>query len=349
MLKTILVTGGCGFIGSHFIRLLTSDGGCRVLNLDKLTYAGNLENLADVEGRNYCFVRGDIADRGLVERILGEEKPWAVVNFAAESHVDRSILDSSPFIQTNIQGVHALLEALRKHPVERFLQISTDEVYGDREGQEPSEEESVLVPSSPYAASKAAADLLCLSYCRTYGLPILITRSSNNYGSYQFPEKLLPLVLRNALAGMKLPLYGDGGQLRDWLHVEDNCRAIHAVLNDGVTGSIYNIGTGEERTNLDVIRTLCAVLAEHAGTKPGTFEQNIQFVADRPGHDRRYALNTNKIRHDIKWSPGISFAKGLDDTVRWYREHGDWITRVTSGEYRNYYDSVYKRRWQGSA
>ncbi|MPZ75720.1 MAG: dTDP-glucose 4,6-dehydratase [Deltaproteobacteria bacterium] len=331
-MKTILVTGGCGFIGSHFIRLLSQDTSYRVVNLDKLTYAGNPENLADIEGKHYRFLRGDIADRGLVERILREEQPWALVNFAAESHVDRSIIDSSPCIQTNINGVQVLLESVRKNPVKRFLQISTDEVYGDKEGQEASSEKSPLMPSSPYAASKAAADLLCLSYRRTYGLPILITRSANNYGPYQFPEKLLPLIIRNAMRNLKLPIYGDGGQMRDWLYVEDNCRAILAVLNTAELGSIYNIGTGVERTNLDLVRSVCEVLADYLGVDGHTFEQNIESVADRPGHDRRYALNTAKIRLEMGWSTLTTFADGLRKTVRWYDEHKEWVARAASRE-----------------
>jgi dTDP-glucose 4,6-dehydratase len=344
-MRSILVTGGCGFIGSHFVRLLCAEGTDRVINLDKLTYAGNLENLADIPEKNYQFVRGDIADPELVGRILREERPWAIINFAAESHVDRSILDSSPFLQTNINGVQVVLEAIRKYPVERFVQISTDEVYGDREAKEPSTEESPLNPSSPYAASKAAADFLCLSYRRTYGLPVLITRSSNNYGPFQFPEKLLPLIIRNALGGMKLPVYGDGGQVRDWLYVKDNCRSILAVLNTGELGSVYNIGTGEQRTNLDVVRMTCAGLAQEAGLDLRQLGERIEFVRDRPGHDRRYALNTGKIRRELGWAPLTTFESGLRDTIHWYLEQKDWVSRVTSGEYRDYYESVYSHAW----
>jgi dTDP-glucose 4,6-dehydratase len=344
-MRSIFVTGGCGFIGSHFVRLLCAEGTGRVINLDKLTYAGNLENLADIPEKNYQFVRGDIADSELVGRILREERPWAIVNFAAESHVDRSILDSSPFLQTNINGVQVVLEAIRKYPVERFVQISTDEVYGDREAKEPSTEESPLNPSSPYAASKAAADFLCLSYRRTYGLPVLITRSSNNYGPFQFPEKLLPLIIRNALSGIKLPVYGDGGQVRDWIYVKDNCQAILAVLNKGEPGSVYNIGTGEERTNLDVVRMTCDGLAQEAGLDLRQLGDSIEFVKDRPGHDRRYALNTGKIRRELGWAPLTTFESGLRDTIHWYLEKKDWVSRVTSGEYRDYYESVYSHAW----
>jgi len=344
-MKTILVTGGCGFIGSNFVRLLNDRGDYRTVNLDKLTYAGNLENVANVSNDRHRFVQGDICDRAFVEHILKDEKPWAVVNFAAESHVDRSILDASPFLQTNISGVQTLLEAVRSYPVERFLQISTDEVYGDKEGKELSTEEAPLLPSSPYAATKAAGDLLCLSYRRTYGLPVMITRSSNNYGPYQFPEKLIPLLIRNALDNLDLPIYGDGKQVRDWLYVEDNCRAILGVLENGQAGSIYNIGTSEERTNLDVVHAVCAAIAQRQGTDVQNLHQRIRSVTDRPGHDRRYAIDSSKIRTEIGWQPRTDFASGLYRTVEWYVGHADWVAHVTSGEYRNYYEAVYDRAW----
>ncbi|HXF76074.1 MAG TPA: dTDP-glucose 4,6-dehydratase, partial [Methylomirabilota bacterium] len=291
-MKTILVTGGCGFIGSNFVRLLNAETDWRIVNLDKLTYAGNAENVADLPPPRHRMIHGDIADPALVEEVLKKEKPWAIVNFAAESHVDRSILDAAPFVQTNIGGVQALLDAARAHPVERFLHISTDEVYGDKEGKEPSTEDSPLSPSSPYAATKAAADLLCFAYRRTYGVPVIVTRSSNNYGPYQFPEKFIALLIRNGLTGLELPVYGDGQQIRDWLYVEDNCRAIFAVLDKGQVGSTYNIGTGEERTNLEVVEAVCAAVAEARGSSPAKLKGRIRFVADRPGHDRRYALDT---------------------------------------------------------
>jgi dTDP-glucose 4,6-dehydratase len=295
------------------------------------------------------FVHGDICDRPLVETILREEKPWAIVNFAAESHVDRSIIDASPFVQTNIAGVQTLLEAVRTHPVERFLHISTDEVYGDREGQSSAKEESSLLPSSPYSATKASADLLCFSYRRTYGLPVIVTRSSNNYGPYQFPEKLVPLLICNGLNGSDFPVYGDGRQIRDWLFVEDNCRAILAVLEKGQIGSIYNIGTSEERTNLDIVDAICYVLAEHQSIDLGKLKERIRYVTDRPGHDRRYAIDTNKVRTELDWQPRMKFAQGLKETVKWYIDRPDWIAHVTSGEYRKYYDSVYARSWGQSA
>jgi len=344
-MKTILVTGGCGFIGSNFVRLVCAQDSYRLVNLDKLTYAGNLENVADVASKNHRFVKGDICDRDLLDHLLNEENPWAIVNFAAESHVDRSIMDASPFLQTNIAGVQSLLEATRKHPVERFVQISTDEVYGDKEGKEPSNEESAPLPSSPYAATKAAADLLCFAYRRTYGSPVIVTRSSNNYGPYQFPEKLIPLLIRNALNDMELPVYGDGKQVRDWLFVEDNCRAILGVLEKGRVGSVYNIGTGEERANLDVVEAICVELAERKRLPLSELKGRVHFVADRPGHDRRYAIDTRRIRAEIGWKPRTEFTAGLKQTVDWYLDHADWVTRVTSGEYRKYYDSVYTHAW----
>lgn len=344
-MKTIFVTGGCGFIGSNFVRLLASSANYRIVNYDKLTYAGNLENVADIDPARMRFVQGDICDRELVERTLAEEKPWALVNFAAESHVDRSILDSTPFLQTNIGGVQALLEAVRRVSVERFLHISTDEVYGDKEGKAPSNEETILAPSSPYAASKAAADLLCFSYRRTYSLPIVVTRSSNNYGPYQFPEKLIPLLLRNGIGDGDFPVYGDGQQIRDWIHVEDNCRALLAVLENGQTGGIYNIGTSEERSNLAVVEAICAAIAKHKGVDAGQLTRRIRYVTDRPGHDRRYALDTSKVRQELGWAPRVDFASGLQRTVEWYLTHADWVARVTSGEYRQYYESVYARSW----
>jgi len=344
-MKTLLVTGGCGFIGSNFIRLLSAEPQWRVVNLDKLTYAGNLANLAGIANERHRFVQGDICDRILIERILKEEKPWAIINFAAESHVDRSILDGAPFVLTNIAGVQNLLEAIRTYPVERFLHISSDEVYGDKEDKESSREDSGLAPSSPYAATKAAADLLCFSYRRTHGLPVIVTRSSNNYGPYQFPEKLIPLLIRNALSEMELPVYGDGKQIRDWLYVEDNCRAIHAVLENGNLGSIYNIGTGEERTNLDVVESICDAIGKRRKRDVREVKRHIRLVTDRPGHDRRYAIDTSSIRTHIGWKPRTDFAAGIKQTVDWYLDHSEWVSAVTSGEYRDYYDSVYKQAW----
>ena len=344
-MRTVLVTGGCGFIGSNFVRFLAAEDRYRVINLDKLTYAGNLENVADAAGAHYRFVKGDICDRLMIDRLLEEEKPWAIVNFAAESHVDRSILDAAPFVNANITGVQVLLEAIRNHAVERFLQVSTDEVYGDKAGKEPSSEESPLLPSSPYAATKAAADLLCLSYRRTYGLPVIVTRSSNNYGPYQFPEKLIPLLIRNAINNLDFPVYGDGQQIRDWLYVDDNCRAIRDVLEKGQIGDVYNIGSGKERTNLEVVESICTAMADRIDLDLQRLRKRIRYVTDRPGHDRRYALDTSKVRAETGWEPREIFATGLKRTVDWYLGHQEWISRVTSGEYREYYDSVYAQVW----
>lgn len=345
-MKTVLVTGGCGFIGSHFVRSMLEKAEWRVINLDKLTYAGNLENLKGiVEGDHYRFVRGDIGDRTLVNELYERERPTAVVNFAAESHVDRSILDPAPCFETNTIGTQVLLEGARKHGVERFLQVSTDEVYGDMDKGEPCDEEHCLVPSSPYAASKAAADLLSLSYQRTYGLPVLIVRSCNNYGPFQFPEKLIPLMVRNIMMGQDLPVYGDGMQRREWVYVEDCVDAIHRVLERGEDGATYNISTEDERTNLDVIHLLCELMAGEASMDAASLRKRIRRVADRPGHDRRYAMRAMKIREELRWNPVVTFEAGLRKTIRWYLTNHEWVERVTSGAYRDYYDAVYVRAW----
>ena len=345
-MTTVLVTGGCGFIGSHFLRLLLTETDWRLVNLDKLTYAASPERLEGVaEGDRYRFVQADIADADAVDAILAEERPWAVVNFAAESHVDRSILDATPFLRTNVLGVQVLLDAVRRHGVERFLHISTDEVYGDREGLPPAGEDDSLRPSSPYAASKAAADLLCLSHWRTYGTPVLIVRSANNYGPYQFPEKLIPLMLRNALLGAELPVYGDGLQVRDWLYVEDNVRAVLAVLQRGATGEIYNVSAYQQRPNLEVVHTLCRLVAEETGQPLGELLGRVRSVTDRPGHDRRYAVRAERVREELGWHPRIDFQEGMRRTVRWYLEHRRWLEEVTRGAFQEYYDSVYRRAW----
>ena len=302
--------------------------------------------MAEVAGHaGFRFVHGDILDQTLVEELLREEKLDTIVHFAAESHVDRSILDASPFLQTNVIGSQVLMEKCRYHSVERFVQVSTDEVYGDAEGKQPFFEESPLLPSSPYAASKAAADLVCLAYRRPYGVPILIVRSSKNYGPFQFPEKLIPLMIQNALSGKDLPVYGDGLQQRQWLFVEENCRAILTVLERGRIGSVYNVGATEEHTNLDVVRAICRSLAEEASFDLDALVKRLRFVPDRPGHDRRYALNTERICEDLGWSSQVCFETGLRHTVRWYLDHQEWVKRVTSGEYRNYYEAVYVRAW----
>ena len=349
MVRTVVVTGGCGFIGSHFVRLLLRRPSWRIVNLDNLTYAGNLTSLQDVEGHPaYVFVRGDIADADTVDRVMKAHAPWAVVNFAAESHVDRSILDATPFLRTNILGVQTLLDAVRRHRVERFLQVSSDEVYGDAEGMAPFDEGAPLQPSSPYAASKAAADLLCLAYHRTHAAPVVIARSANNYGPFQFPEKLLPLMIRNTLAREPLPIYGDGAQVRDWLYVEDNCGALLLALEHGRVGRLYNIATGEYRTNLEVVRAACRIVAAETRVPASELEALIRLVPDRPGHDRRYAIDAARTRSELQWRPQTQFTDGLRMTVRWYLDHQDWIAQVTSGEYQRYYEAVYLRRWQQS-
>jgi len=336
----VLVTGGCGFIGSNFIRfLLKNHPDWKVVNLDKLTYCGNLANLKDVEKHpNYRFIRGDIADRKLVNELFKSEKFDAVLNFAAESHVDRSILDPSPFIETNVKGVQVLLEAARQYPVEKFIQISTDEVYGSLGPTGKFTEDSPLKPNSPYAASKASADLLCRAYQKAYGLPVIITRSSNNYGPYQFPEKLIPLMIRNALLGKELPVYGKGEQIRDWLYVEDNCRAISLVLERGKIGEIYNIGGNCEKRNIEVVEMICQILKELRGLNP-----KIKFIKDPrgPAHDFRYALDCTKMKKELGWEPQVKFEEGLKRTINWYLENQDWVESVITGEYFEYYEKIY--------
>jgi len=332
----ILVTGGAGFIGSNFIQhILKQHDRWEITNLDKLTYAGNLDNLKDVHDHpRYNFIKGDIADREMVDRLLSRGVD-AIVNFAAESHVDRSIEDASPFIETNVKGTQVLLEGSRKHQVQRFIQISTDEVYGSIDSGS-FDEASPLSPSSPYSASKAAADLLCQAYFQTYHLPVIITRCTNNFGPYQFPEKLIPLVITNALENKSIPVYGDGLNSRDWIFVIDHCRAIDMVLQKGEPGQIYNIAGMNEKTNLELIQQLLQLL-----DKPGEL---IQFVADRPGHDRRYAVDTTKISQELGWGPEYSFEKALAVTVDWYLKNESWWRQIKSGEYASYYDRMYLQR-----
>jgi len=379
--KTLLVTGGAGFIGSNFIRyILREHPDWIVINLDKLTYAGNPANLTDIEATygldalaktqdlrpRYLFVKGDICDRKLVHFLLSGEyfssqhltprpqdlRPNIVVNFAAESHVDRSILDASPFIETNIKGTQVLLDAARTHWPGRssktqdlrprtFLQVSTDEVYGSLGEIGKFTEKSSLLPNSPYAASKAAADMLCRAYHKAYGLPIIITRSSNNYGPYQFPEKLIPLMIRNALNGKELPVYGKGLQVRDWLYVEDNCRAIDLVLCEGKPGEVYNIGGNCEKQNIEVVELICAILKGLPKTQD--LRPKIQFIKDPRGaaHDFRYALDSSKITKDLGWKPQVDFEEGLKRTIEWYLENQEWAENVITGEYQEYYEKVY--------
>lgn len=361
-MKSILVTGGCGFIGSNFIRLvLASRPDARIVNLDALTYAGNLSNLADISGRpGYRFVRGDICDAALLERLFVEEAIDTVVHFAAESHVDRSIEGPAAFIRTNIVGTFNLLEAARKawkgrdagtgeaeeYPGVRFLHVSTDEVYGSLGATGYFKETTPYDPRSPYSASKASSDHLVSAYFHTYGLPVQITNCSNNYGPYQFPEKLIPLVINNALLGKDLPVYGDGQNIRDWLFVKDHCRAILDVLQRGGIGETYNIGGNSERRNLEVVQTICDILDEKIGLLPPGNERRslIRFVRDRAGHDRRYAIDATKLSVELGWEPSVSFEEGIRTTVDWYLANNSWLNEVLDGSYRDYYASMYDGR-----
>lgn len=338
----LLVTGGAGFIGSNFIKYVLKESCWEVTNLDKLTYAGNMENLADVQDSpHYKFVRGDIVDRVLVEELFSKNKFDTVINFAAESHVDRSIQDAFPFISTNIAGTQTLLDAAKRHGLQKFVQVSTDEVYGSLNMDDPEfTEETSLAPNSPYSASKASADLLCRSYFKTYGLPVAITRCSNNYGPYQFPEKLIPLVISNALENKTIPVYGDGMNVRDWLFVTDHCSALKLVIEKGLPGEVYNIGGGKEVPNITLVKTILKILG-----KP---ESLITFVMDRPGHDRRYAIDPRKIEHELNWRPASSFETALDETVKWYVDNQQWWRRVKSGKYLEYYEKWYNKLQAGS-
>jgi dTDP-glucose 4,6-dehydratase len=333
----LLVTGGAGFIGSNFVReMLAGAPDCHIQVLDKLTYAGNLENLAGVEKNpRFKFLQGDICDPEPLGSML-KSGVDAVINFAAESHVDRSILDASEFARTNISGTLNLLQAARKAGVSRFLQVSTDEVYGSLGPSGAFTETTPLAPNSPYAASKASADLLARSFFVTYGYPCLITRCSNNYGPYQFPEKLIPLLITNAVADKSLPIYGDGLYTRDWIHVMDHCRALECVLRKGKPGEVYNIGARQEKTNLEIVRLILHSL--------GKDESLITYVADRPGHDRRYAIDSAKIEKELGWKPAMVFEKGMRQTIEWYLENPAWVEHVKSGAYRSYYEHMYLDR-----
>ena len=335
---TIIVTGGAGFIGSNFIfHMLGSDPDCRIVCLDKLTYAGNLSTLRDVMNNpGFRFVRADICDRETVYRIFEEEKPDVVVNFAAESHVDRSIDDPDVFLRTNVMGTAVMLDACRKYGVRRYHQVSTDEVYGDLPIDRPDlmfTEDTPVRTSSPYSASKAAADMLVLAYHRTYGLPCTISRCSNNYGPYQFPEKLIPLMIANALSYRPLPVYGDGRNVRDWLYVGDHCRAIDLIIRKGRVGEVYNVGGHNEMANIDIVRLICREL--------GRPESLITYVADRKGHDMRYAIDPAKIHNELGWLPETKFSDGIRKTVRWYLDNRPWWQEIVSGEYRDYYRKMY--------
>jgi dTDP-glucose 4,6-dehydratase len=343
-MTTLLVTGGAGFIGVNFVRQAVADG-LRVVNLDALTYAGNPESLADLEGNPaHRFVRGDIGDADLVASLLAEHRPDAIVNFAAESHVDRSIDGPAAFVQTNVVGTLNLLERARDHwrglqgdakTRFRFLHVSTDEVYGSLGDAGKFTETTPYAPNSPYSASKAASDHLVRAFHHTYGLPTLTTNCSNNYGPYQFPEKLIPLMIAKALAGQPLPVYGDGRNVRDWLYVGDHCAAIRAVLANGRVGEVYNVGGDAERENITVVRTLCDLVDARRPRLDGTKrESQITYVTDRPGHDRRYAIDASKLKRELGWAPRMSFEQGMATTVDWYLDHQDWVARVLDGSYR---------------
>ncbi len=334
----VLVTGGSGFIGSNLVRqLLAERPGWRVVNLDKLTYAGNAENLADLEGNpRYRFVRGDICDGPLVVDLLEKERIDGVMHLAAESHVDRSILAPSVFIETNVRGTQVLLEAARELGVKRFLHVSTDEVYGSLGPTGFFTEQTPLAPSSPYSASKAASDLLALAYAHTFGVPVVVTRCSNNYGAYQFPEKLIPLMIANALRDLPLPVYGDGMNVRDWIHVEDHGRGLLAAFEQGKDGEVYNFGASSERHNIDIVKLVLELVG-----KPQSL---ITYVKDRPGHDRRYAIDAEKARRELGWAPRRRFEDALAETVRWYVDHRAWWERIISGEYLKYYEKQYGAR-----
>jgi dTDP-glucose 4,6-dehydratase len=337
----ILVTGGAGFIGGNFVHYMVNNyPEDQIVNLDLLTYAGNLETLKPVENKpNYSFVRGDIADRDFIMDLFKKEKFDVVVNFAAESHVDRSITNPGLFVQTNVMGTQVLLDAAKEYGVKRYHQVSTDEVYGDLPLDRPDlffTEETPLHTSSPYSSSKASADLFVLAYYRTYGLPVTISRCSNNYGPYHFPEKLIPLIISRALDDKELPVYGKGENVRDWLYVEDHCRAIDLIIRKGKVGEVYNIGGHNERTNLEVVKTILKAL-----DKP---ESLIKYVTDRPGHDRRYAIDPTKIETELGWEPIHNFDTGIQETIKWYLNNKDWWQNILNGEYQNYFDKMYGER-----
>lgn len=349
-MKNILITGGAGFIGSNFVRYLINED-CNLINLDALTYAGNLENLSGTESKkNYTFIKGDICDKALIESLFDRYKIDTVVNFAAESHVDRSITNPQIFLETNVLGTQCLLETAKqkwkispqdKYSREykegvKFLQVSTDEVYGALGKTGMFKETTPLSPNSPYSASKASADMFVKAYYETFGLPVSITRCSNNYGPYQFPEKLIPLMIINALGGKRLPVYGDGLQVRDWLHVSDHCTAIHTVLLKGKTGEVYNIGGNNEKTNIEIVKLILKELHKS--------ENLIEFVKDRPGHDRRYAIDNSKITAVLGWKPKYTFEKGIAETIAWYLDNMKWTNGILSGEYINYYNEMYSNR-----
>ncbi|SHK51868.1 dTDP-glucose 4,6-dehydratase [Desulforamulus aeronauticus] len=336
-MKKLLVTGGAGFIGSNFINyMLDKYPEYKIINLDLLTYAGNLENLADIENRpNYTFVKGDICDITLVNQLLSEGVNY-IINFAAESHVDRSIEDPGVFIRTNVMGTQVLLDAALKYKIDKFVQISTDEVYGSLGETGYFTEETLLAPNSPYSASKTGADMLVRAYHETFKLPVNTTRCSNNYGPYQFPEKLIPLIIANAEENKEIPVYGDGLNTRDWLHVKDHCCAIDAVIHLGKPGEVYNIGGNNEKKNIEIVGTILESL-----NKPKSL---IKYVKDRLGHDRRYAIDATKIKKELGWEPAYSFTNGIKETIQWYLENKEWMDKIRKGEYREYYRRMYDNR-----
>jgi len=335
--STILVTGGAGFIGSNFVRMLLKESTHRVVNVDLLTYAGNLENLADVQNdARYTFVKADIADAAAMQRVFGEHRPEVVVHFAAESHVDRSVLDASAFVRTNVIGTQVLLDQSRATKVARFVHVSTDEVYGSLPAWGYFTEHTPIQPNSPYSASKAGSDLMVRAAVHTHGLDCVVTRCSNNYGPFQFPEKLIPLMIANALEGKSLPVYGDGKNVRDWIHVLDHCTGIRAAMEKGAAGEVYNFGGDAERENLTVVKQILRQL--------GKGDDLIRYVTDRPGHDRRYAMDSSKARALLGWTPARTFEAGLAETVQWYVQHRTWWERVRSGAYQQYYQQQYANR-----
>jgi dTDP-glucose 4,6-dehydratase len=355
MRETILVTGGAGFIGSNFVLQRIEHDSCAIVNLDKLTYAGNLRTLRPLDGdARHVFVCGDICERATLDALLAQYRPRAIVHFAAESHVDRSIDGPAQFVETNVIGTFTLLEAARAYwrtldaPEQagfRFLHVSTDEVFGSLSSEDPPFHEGTpYAPNSPYSASKAGSDHLVRAYHHTFGLPTLTTHCSNNYGPFQFPEKLIPLVIANAIAGKPLPIYGDGSNVRDWLYVGDHCSAIRAVLAGGVPGETYNVGGRSEKRNVEVVTTLCALLDRALPKPDGSYRDQIAYVADRPGHDRRYAIDARKIEREIGWKPRETFESGLEKTVHWYLDNPGWVREVMSGEYLNWVETHYARR-----
>jgi len=336
-MSKILVTGGAGFIGSNFVRMMVRDTTHDIVNVDALTYAGNLENLVDLEGnKRHLFVRADIADTTAMARVFGDHRPDVVVHFAAESHVDRSVLDATAFVRTNVAGTQVLLDQSRAHKVQRFVHVSTDEVYGSLGPWGYFTEETPIQPNSPYSSSKAGSDLLVRAAVHTHHMDCVITRCSNNYGPYQFPEKLIPLIIANAMDGKKLPVYGDGRNVRDWIYVEDHCTGVRAAMERGKAGEVYNFGGNAERENIEVIRQILKLV--------GRGEDLITYVKDRPGHDRRYAMDVSKAKATLGWTPSFTFEDGIRQTVDWYVRNGAWLQRVRSGDYQGYYETQYGKR-----